>query len=183
MATLADSYSESNQNVVLSLINPDWALTKAGQSFTAIDGVIDSCKFYLKKSGSPTGNAVAKIYNITGTYGVDAKPTGAALATSNNFNVANLTTTLALATFNFSGANRITLVSGLYYVISVEYSNGDLSNYVQTGYDNSSPTHSGNYCSYDGSWWGGSGNDVCFHLYEEVSESGYSSPFPSFKQI
>ena len=53
-----------------------------GQSFTGNGGTLDSCVFELGKSGSPTGNAVAKIYNHTGTYGTSSKPTGAALATS-----------------------------------------------------------------------------------------------------
>ncbi len=97
---IVDSYSESNHsNVYASLYNGFF--TKFGQSFTGDGKILDSCKFYLKKVGSPTGMAVATIYAHTGTFGNGGKPTGSPLATSDNFDVSTLTVSNQLITFNF----------------------------------------------------------------------------------
>ena len=54
---IVDSYSESNQN---NLANSQDSSSWHGQSFTGDGGTLDSVKFYLKKTGSPTGNVVVK---------------------------------------------------------------------------------------------------------------------------
>lgn len=94
----------------------------AGQAFTGVGCTLTKAKFYLKKTGSPIGNAVAKIYAVTGNYGTTAKPTGTALATSDAFNVTTLTGSYVLTTFTFTGGQQITLVAGTKYVVTVEYS-------------------------------------------------------------
>ena len=58
------------------------------------------------------------------------------------FDVSTLTTARQWITFNFS--SPYTTVNGTHYVISIEYSGGNSSNYVKAGFDNSSPTHPGN---------------------------------------
>lgn len=173
-AVVADSYSESNQNTQTQL-TPNQ--TKYSQTFTnTTASILDSCKFYLKKfgvPGLPTGNAVAKIYAITGTYGTNAKPTGTALATSDNFDVSTLTTSFALTTFSFTGANRINLTANTNYALTIEYVPVDYDNVVAVGLDSSSPSHSGNYALYtvaSGTWSGGSGSlyDFPFYLYTKL---------------
>ena len=168
---LIDSYSESNQ---------DWSSSVqttyiSGQSFTNVNPIIlDSCKFYIKKSGSPTGNAVAKIYAHTGTYGTSSVPTGSALATSDNFDVSTLSTSYGLSTFNFSGADRITLSANTYYCIVLVYSGGSSSNRIDLAEDDSSPTASGNKVSSSNSgstWSATSGYDVCFYVYGYANAS------------
>jgi hypothetical protein len=156
------SYSESNQDGTVDVNNVTIGI---GQSFTGTGGVLSSCQFYLKKSGTPTGNAVAKIYAHSGTFGTSSIPTGAALATSDNFDVSTLTTSFALTTFTFSNnTNWFTLVNGTNYVVTIEYT-GTASNFIQVGYDGSSPGHGGNYSSLvTVTWTPLATRDVCFYV-------------------
>ena len=95
----------------------------AAQTFTVLKKIqIDFCKFSLKKVGSPVGNAVAKIYNISGTFGTDAIPSGIPLATSDPFDISTITTLYSLYSFKFTGLNKITLNEGQ-YAVSIEYPN------------------------------------------------------------
>ncbi len=163
MAQLIDSYSETN---IDSSYGYDDTWKGYGQSFTAsIGGVLDICKFSLKKVNSPTGNGYAKIYAHTGTYGTSSTPTGSALATSDAFDVSGLTTDLVLTTLTFSGANKVYLNSG-YYVVTLEWTNGDATNKLGIGDDNSSPSHGGNGCYTSGSGWGAlDAQDMAFYVY------------------
>jgi len=162
--SLLDSYSEVNANTVYQVYSG--SITSVAQSFTAVSSVLASCKFYLDRAGSPTGNVVAKLYAITGSSGTTGKPTGSALATSDNVDVTTLPSgSTSLITFTFSGANQYTMVPGD-YCIAVEYSGGDASNYVEVWYDNSSPTHGGNLSYFSSSvWTAESGNDLAFYIY------------------
>ena len=156
------SYSESNQDSTTDIND---TIIGVAQSFTGTGGILSSCQFYLKKSGSPTGNAVAKIYAHSGTFGTSSIPTGAALATSDNFDVSTLTTSFALTTFTFSNnANWFTLVNATNYVVAIEYT-GTSSDFIQIGYDGSAPGHGGNYSSLTTTTWTPvSGRDVCFYV-------------------
>jgi len=157
-----DSYSETNQDAIHTLgLNYD---DGASQTFTAsINGILDSTKFSIQPSGSPTGNALMKIYAVTGTMGVDSKPTGTALAVSDNFNVATLGAGFTQPTFTFSGANRINIVAGTNYAVTFEYKGGDVSNFIYTAVDTTSATHIGNDAVLAGGVW-----------YDEIS---YDAPF------
>ena len=167
-AVVVDSYSESNQDNINYLNNN---YTGQAQSFTpSSTETIISCKWYLKKAGSPTGNAVAKIYGVSAGH----SPTGSALATSDNFDVSTLTTTLQLITFTFSGDEQIELSSGTEYAVAVEYAGGDGTNYVNCGIDNSSPTHSGIHSTLEvstGNYRNLASYDNIFYVYakEKVS--------------
>jgi len=165
-SSVIDSYSESNYSEYWDYI---WGNNfGAGQSFTGNGSTLDFCKFYLSKYGLPTGNAVAKIYLETheSAFGTNSLPTGDALATSDNFDVSTLTTDYQLITFNFSGANKITLTNGTYYVVTVEYSGGDINNHVCVGADAPTPTHSGNECYVDAStWYSDNTWDEIFYVY------------------
>lgn len=165
MPTIVDFYSESNQNSGAAMRNG--GNIKCSQSFTAIGVVLDSCKFYLKKVGSPTGNAVAKIYAHTGTFGTDGLPTGVALATSDNVDVSILTTAYQLITFTFTGAEKITLTNGIKYCVVLEYSGGSFLNEITVGMDTSSSSHSGNLAIYASSWTTYSAYDLCFYVYRD----------------
>lgn len=164
MATLIDSYSESNQS---NEINVHFgSVIGIGESFTSDSGVLNSATFYISKEGSPTGNATYNLYDHTGTFGSTGTPTGAALATSENIDVSSLTTSLALVTANFTGLNKYSLVSSTNYFITVEYSGGDASNHINIGVDLSSPTHAGNGARTV-SGWGAQTYDVCFYVYKD----------------
>ena len=161
-----DSYSQTNYTGG-QYINGAGYLA-SGQSFTAsANGVLNSCKFYLAKGGTgglPTGNAVAKLYSHSGTYGTSSVP-NTLLATSDNFDVSTLTGSYALTTFNFSSGSSLS--AGTYYCITFEYSGGDANNVIRVGYDSTSPTHSGNLVrkSNAGVWGALSGYDTVFYVY------------------
>jgi hypothetical protein len=166
MATLIDSYSESNASSSGSsyLGTREWN----GQSFSNANSAnLTSCKFYISKSGSPTGNIYAELYAHTGTYGSTGTPTGSPLATSDAVDVSTLGKFPALQTFTFSGANQYGMVAGTKYVIVLKCGVGDASNYVIVSKDASFPTHGGNRSvSSDGTLWAaGSGQDICFYVY------------------
>lgn len=138
--------------------------TGYGQSFIGDGGAISSAKFYLKKVGAPTGNIYAKIYEHTGTYGTDGKPTGNAVATSDAINVNGLSASQALVEFTFS--TQLTTVNGTHYVIVVEYENGDVNNTVAIGVDTSTPTHGGNGSHKNNGNWIADSRDVIFYAME-----------------
>lgn len=176
---LVDSYSESNQstNGILSTVNTGYA-----QSFTSTGGHITSCVFYLKINNSPTGNATASLYALSGTHGTDAIPTGAALATSNALNVATLTTSFALTTLTFPTPYRTS--AGTNYIIALEYNSGNVTRELHIGFDNTSSTHGGNQSreAAAGTWTSQAG-DLVFYVYttpllDKVSgtDSGFVNP-------
>jgi hypothetical protein len=165
VAGTVDSYSESNVDSDYALASDNF--TGIGQSFTGDGNIIDYCQFYLKKfRGSPTGNAVAKIFSHSGTFGTSSVP-NALLATSDNFDVSTLTSSYALTSLSFTGANRIQLVSGTKYVVCFEYSGGAfVVNDVALGYDNSSPSHTGNSCKKtSGAYSTTAGVDATFYVF------------------
>ena len=160
MATIIDSYSESNQDSTLGGVG--YTKSRVGQSFIGDGTILNSVKFYLKKnSGSPTGNATAKLYAHSGTYGTSSAPTGSALDTSTTFDVSTLSTSYALITFTFSGG--YTLTNSTKYFIEFDYSSGGPTNNVGAGYDSSSPSHGGNM--WDDNSGSNSGTDLIFYVY------------------
>ena len=78
MASVIDSYSESNQDNVynpLGAYDVRGTYPEQGQSFEGDGKVLDSCKVYLKRDSEASGSAYAKIYAHTGTFGSDGTPT------------------------------------------------------------------------------------------------------------
>lgn len=163
LGTTISSYSESNENSNGSLDNGNFGYA---QSFTAsTQAVLTSASFYLKKTASPTGNAVAKLYATSGAFGSASIPTGAALATSANFDVSTLTTAYQLINFTFSGANQVTIESQSNYCISVEYGTGDAVNIVFAAYANPG-TAIGNLSRLTGGGWGAfAALDLTFYVF------------------
>ncbi len=163
--TTSSSYAETNQSGTNSLRTGSTIGT--GQSFTnTSSGVLSACRFYLKKTGAPTGNAVAKVYAHSGTLGTSSIPTGTALATSDNFDVSTLTTSYALASLTFTGANNITLAASTNYVVTIEYSGGSVGNTLDVGTDTTTPTATGNSSTFTPSTWTAvAGTDLCFYVY------------------
>lgn len=106
--------------------------------------------FRLKKTGTPTGNAVAKIYAISGSKGTTGIPTAGALATSENFDVSKLTTSYLEKELAFT--TQFKMVASTNYAITLEYSGGSAGNYVQVE-GAASGTHSGNNASLTGATW------------------------------
>lgn len=168
MASIVDSNTSTTDagNYQLSSVgyNP------VGQAFTANTYTkLYSAKFSIKKVGSPTGSAYAKLWAVTGTYGSSAVPTGSALATSNALDVSTLSSgSTSYVELLFTGAERYVMTNGTYYIITLEYGGGDGSNSVFMDSTTTS-SHSGNLCRYyPSSWTAMSGQDLDFYVYGEV---------------
>ncbi|MHA2402113.1 MAG: hypothetical protein ACXADH_03900, partial [Candidatus Kariarchaeaceae archaeon] len=161
-ATTENSYTTANQDTLQVLGNGTY--NGVGQSFTGAGGVLANVRVQLSKTGTPNGNAVAKIYAHSGTLGTSSVPTGNALATSENFDVSDLTTSLKLIDFEFK--DEYTLTNTTNYVFTVEYDGGNTGNYVNVGTDTSSPTHAGNFSTKSsGTWTANSSEDAIFYIY------------------
>lgn len=165
----ADQYSQANQDATTSLRSG--STVGAGQSFTGDGQTLYSVRAYLKKAGTPTGSAYAKIYAHDGLYGTNSIPIGAALATSDAFSVSTLTTSYALIELKFTGSNQITLTNSTNYIISIEYSGGSAGNTLDVGTDTSTPSHGGNFSTWDGGTWTAvAGTDMCFYIATGIQD-------------
>lgn len=159
--TLLASYSESN-NDDFGRIGVDFS--SVGECFDSGNGgIINSCEFEINKVGSPTGNIIAAVYAITGTFGTNATPTGSELAHSDNINVSTLPTSRTVTKFTFTGANKIELTPNTKYFVILYWVGGDASNYVAIWADTTSPIFAGNFWDVVGG--GSSGLDLGFYFY------------------
>lgn len=158
-----DSYASSNYS-------NDWneyngaTYTEIGQALAIASRYrVTGIEFYLKKAGSPTGNATFVIYATTGSPGTTGKPTGSTLATA-TLDVATLTTSYAMTRVNFD----YLMPAAANLCIGVTYAGGDVSNRLDVGRDSSTPTHAGNdwLTGTPGSGWSyDTANDIIFTLY------------------
>jgi hypothetical protein len=131
-----------------------------GEYFVASSGgTLTSCKLYVCKYGTVSGNVVAYLYAATGSPET-ATPTGSILATSDAVSTANLDTEFiptSLVTFTFSGSEQYALTSGnAYFCVIYSNAGSDSSNYVGVGIcDNGSTGLSGMNPAYstNGSSW------------------------------
>ncbi len=148
--------------------------TIQGQSFkTPDDGKtykLTTAQFEMYyASGTPAYNLVAKLYAHTGTYGNGGTPTGNALATSAAV-TSGLSTTRALVTFTFSGAEQYEMAPNTAYFIIWQKVSGDSTIYVT--YDAISPAHAGNRSYYSSGLWYASSYDEYFYLNGDELVSG-----------
>jgi len=169
---LIDSYPESNYLNTRDPIGDNYPNGELllWQSVTGSGIDASRAVFYMKKTGSPAGLITAKIYAHSGTFGTSSIPTGPALATSEPISHNELTTSMALISFNFTGANRINLVNGTKYILALDGTGISATgvDVASAAVDISSPTHAGNMGYYDGvTYTPGSTVDVCFYLYGE----------------
>jgi ribosome-associated protein YbcJ (S4-like RNA binding protein) len=129
-----DSYGILNRDDVMSMYLGNNEELGVSVALTGQD--IQSVKFYLKKTGLPTGGLKAKIYLATGTVGSTAVPTGSALAESILLDPADITGSYVLTEFTFEEPYTSTTAD---YCIAIEYNGGDASNSVDVGADSSTP--------------------------------------------
>ena len=174
MVTLIDSYSESNKTYDWDL-NNSWGENGIGQSFTNTNEItLDSCKFYLQRTGALTGNLTAHLYAHTGTYPSSSMP-GDLLASSTAIDISTIGTSYALVTFNFTGANRVTLAASTYYIITVEpTSTTGEEDFISCGVDEVTMGHSGALLSkFEEDWYNQYDiYDCCFYVYGEATATG-----------
>jgi len=165
VATLRNNYNVSNADEGY-IIGPLY--TGAGQSFKSTGFSLTKVVFSMSKFASPTGNAYAKVYAHSGTFGSSSVPTGSALATSDAVDVSGFSTwtDTDLIDFDFSGDDQIELSNNTDYVVTIEYADGDIINKILVEMDDSSPTYNGNASvQLSGSWVEKDGADLCFYLY------------------
>ena len=193
MANLIDSY-ELGSTGAAAFLASNWGTTGVAQSFVVPSGgtTLYSAKFWLHKSGAPSGNLSFKIYNISGSPGSTAAPTGAAIATSNTLTATTLTTSSVLTELLFTGVNVIYLPAGSYEV-AIEYSGGDTSNYVLVSRVGSSASGNAAYQATAGSaYTSNSFDDSSFYVYgvdaltssrDQIGSAYIASPLSSFVAI
>ena len=134
IVTLA-SYSETNGT-------GSYGSLPAGQSFIPSQTAnISTASMLLSKDSGSTGTVYAAIYSHTGTYGANTSTPNTRLASSDTVSLTNITTSLSLIEFTFSGANQIQLQSGTPYFLIIE--NGGVTGTLRIGRDATSPTHGG----------------------------------------
>jgi hypothetical protein len=135
----------------------------AGQSFTAGQaGDLLTARFWLHViSGSPTGNIRAELYVLD----VSGVPTGAAVATSANFDVSTLTGSSAPIDFTFSDGYDV--AAGTRYGLVVGPGDGFTPGAVLgvRGNNVSGAGHSGARLFNNGSWATNVGSDIHFEAY------------------
>lgn len=179
MPTLLDGHSTSNYNHdgKIGAVYPSVELESAvGQAFKVkapsdIYKLIE-LKVYLKRYGTPTGHLQATLYNKTGSYGIDAKPTGSPLASSELADMQNLRETYSPVTFDFVGINQYHLFKDMVYCVVIQVYDGilDITNCI--GYkgryeSDGCTTHDGNQFRYAFGWHSKVNYDLCFHIYGE----------------
>jgi len=160
---MGDEYAVSNQDDSSSLSAPTIG---AGQSFTGDGAVLTSAMFYVKKTGTPGGDMVAKVYAHAGTFGTNSIPTGAPLAVSETLEAADLSASYAETTFRFFGKNQIDLTSGTNYVVTIEFTqtSGGGGTFIDVGADSSAPTHPGNMSTLTSGVWTDAPFDFIFRV-------------------
>lgn len=116
--------------------------------------------FYLRKKGQPSGWMWCKLYDITGSCGVDCKPDANGednfiCGTGGKF-VSSLTTSFQLITFTFTGCDVCLEPDHCYAVVFVASSGLggiDDNNFIEVGIRKAGATHQGNTVYYtDGAW-------------------------------
>jgi len=152
-----------------------------GQAFAvgATAAYLSRCFFQLKKTLAPTGTVVAKVYAITGAFGTTSTPTGAALATSEVVNISEITT--SYQTFEFLFKTPALLTASTNYFVTLEYSGGDASNYVQVLGLAGTGTHAGNRAQDTGAWAAAATDDLWFDCW--TSPQLYGLPGEYFRGI
>jgi hypothetical protein len=165
VSTVVDSYAVSNADALQNLGNG--TIIGVAQSFAGSATTLTNARWYLQKNSAPTGNATCKLYaaNTGGGSGTHI-PTGAALATSNTFDVTELFTTVdTLIDFEFE--DEFLMSAATTYCIALEYSGGDATNRVEVNVDTSAASHAGNFSTLTGSTWTAvSATDAVFFVYQ-----------------
>ena len=132
------------------------------QSFAASAGLLSSITAKLSKLGAPTGNITAFLYAHSGTFGSSSVPTGAALATSDPIDIADIVAGADLL-YKFQFTDEFTLVAATNYVFSIEFTGGDGSNHLIVRYDAGAAT-AGNKSTLNGSWAADAADDLVFQV-------------------
>jgi hypothetical protein len=140
----------------------------AGPSFQGDGSTLGGATFLLKKTGAPTGNIVAKVYALTGSWTSNVNtPVGLPLATSDPIDSSTLSTNYEEKRFTFSGANQIVLTGAANFAVVIEYTGGNASNNVGVGADTTAPSYLGFTTRFFSLSWSALAADACFILHRK----------------
>lgn len=189
MSEICDSYSEANASTSYLFYKDSWE--GVGQAFSGNGGVLESAKFYLKRSNNAQGTLYAHVWNIMWEFGSSAVPlyNTEPIATSDPVDVADVPDEASLVTFNFSGDDKIILGATTKYCVTLEDETESVHpDYLYMYGDRTSPTHAGNECHKSGGLpWGYDGDhDMIFYIYvappEFLDIIGGSGVIPFWRQ-
>lgn len=132
---------------------------RIAQTFKVYDGdLVDNVIFELRKVGTPTGNAYAKLYTTDANGAPDT-----VLETSTALDVETLGTSYTQTTLQF--AETTFLDRHTSYAVSIEFTGGDGSNYIQVHGHSTGNYPNGTEWRYNGSWTEYSTKDLGFEVY------------------
>ena len=156
-----------------------------GQSFKpSVSAVITSAKFWLNRTGSPTGHIAYALYGHTGTYGSDgvpSTPVGSPLAVSNTLDVSTIISDIFPANiYELTFPTGYPLIANTPYVIVAVQQADYVANggYLTMWRSTSALAHPGNPSYlWSGVFWSSTSQDQNFAVYggafslESYSES------------
>jgi len=127
--------------------------------------------FYLKKKGQPSGWMWCKLYDVTGTCGVNCTPDANGednfICGTGGKYISSLTNDYQLITFTFSRCDVCLEPNHCYAVVFVAWSGFgglDDNNYIEVGVDRATPSHQGNTVYYSAGAWHSWGSDDAFNM-------------------
>jgi len=135
--------------------------------------------FELREVNAPTGNAVARLYAMTGTYGLSGLPTGAALATSDPVDISTIGGVFTNVTFKFTD-NYLMDANTSYCIVYENPAAGvDNVDYIRTTIGNGA-TGNGGY--YDNTGWNQLASDFIFEVdgvenYMQLTDQNATTTF------
>lgn len=160
---VGDEYTVDNYSADQTIDNN---LDAVYQSFVGNGEHLSSITLLIEKVGVPAGDMTMEVYAHTGTYGTSSEPTGAAIATAVAINTDNeLDLHYHIVMFLFD--ETVTLTNGVNYVWQLNYTTGTATDYINLAIDNTTPTHGGNFGTYNGvTYTSVSGTDAIFRVVE-----------------
>jgi len=181
LAFADDSYPVSNFEGQIVHIDsgPMYHTTGIAQTFTAVQGTLDSAEFDMAESGpsknfGPVGSLSVSVYPCTETGEI----TGPALATSESRTVASLNT-IAHQLTAFTFASPPALASGQTYLLALE-GTPDVA-WAEVSIDGTDPTHAGVCLTYDvwAEGWVGQDYDLIFYVHQTPGAGPAATPAPA----
>lgn len=168
-------YTGVSRNICRPHPSPDGYGSAVGQCFkTPNDGkkhFLQKAKFYIWKSGAPTGDLKVVLYNMMGIYGLSGKPSGAPLAVSSSLSSTLISTAAQLVSFAFPPAQQYEMLPNTPYCLALQGVNPliDLSNRISVAVD-ADRHHPGNSFVYGAGQWVVEGlpqaYDTIFYVYD-----------------
>lgn len=179
VVTLLDGHSTThyNNDGYIGAVHPSstTSVSGYGQAFkvktVGAKYKLTQCVFGIRKISGAYGHLKAVLYDVTGTYGTDAKPTGSALAESELVNIDDLTLAYQQVAFNFTGANQYEVLKDHVYGVDVQMVDGGGVGFwwLQFKENYGDNTHDGNQFTYhDLAWYYLTSYDCCFRVYGEL---------------